>query len=44
MGVGMAVIVSRDTADAAMTALRDHGCDAYVIGEIVCGEDKVALC
>ena len=44
MGVGMAVIVSRDTANAAMTALKAHGCDAYVIGEIVRGEDKVALC
>ena len=44
MGVGMAVIVSRETADAAMEALKAHGCDAYVLGEIVEGEEKVALC
>ena len=44
MGVGMALIVSRDTADAAMTALRESGCDSYVLGEIVRGEEKVTLC
>ena len=44
MGVGMALIVSRDTADAAMTALRESGCESYVLGEIVRGEDKVVLC
>ena len=44
MGVGMALIVSRDTADAAMTALRQSGCESYVLGEIVRGEDKVVLC
>ena len=43
MGVGMAMIVSRETADAAMTVLKEHGCDAYVVGEIVSGEEKVAL-
>ncbi len=44
MGVGMALIVSRDTADAAMTALRESGCGSYVLGEIVRGEEKVTLC
>ena len=43
MGVGMAMIVSRETADAAMATLKEHGCDAYVVGEIVAGEEKVAL-
>ena len=44
MGVGMALIVSRDTADAAMEALAQSGCESYVLGEIVRGEDKVVLC
>ena len=44
MGVGMALIVSRDTADAAAAALRSEGCESYVLGEIVTGEDKVVLC
>ena len=44
MGVGMAMIVSRDTADAALEALRTHDLDAYVLGEVVRGEEKVVLC
>ena len=44
MGVGMAVIVSRDTADRALSALRDNGCDAYPVGEIAAGEERVVLC
>ncbi len=43
MGVGMCVIASKETADAALKALRDGGEDAYVIGEIAKGEDKVVL-
>ncbi len=43
MGVGMTMIVSRDTADKALEALRSHGCNAYVLGDVVSGEDKVAL-
>ena len=38
MGVGMTVIVSRDTADKALAALKAEGCEAYVLGEIVSGE------
>ncbi|MCC8077116.1 MAG: phosphoribosylformylglycinamidine cyclo-ligase [Oscillospiraceae bacterium] len=44
MGVGMSLIVSRDSADAALSALRGAGEEAYVIGEIVRGEEKVLLC
>ena len=44
MGVGMTVVVSRDTADAAVAALKAGGCDAYAVGEIVSGEEKVTLC
>ena len=44
MGVGMTMVVSRDTADAALSALRAGGCGAYVVGEIVAGQEKVVLC
>ena len=44
MGVGMAMIVSPDTADAALAALRGANVDAYVLGEMAAGEEKVVLC
>ncbi|MBQ7434509.1 MAG: phosphoribosylformylglycinamidine cyclo-ligase [Oscillospiraceae bacterium] len=43
MGVGMILIVSKDTADAALNALKAAGEDAYVIGGIGRGEDKLCL-
>ena len=43
MGVGMSVVVPAGEADAALEILRANGEDAYVIGEIVEGEDKVIL-
>ena len=43
MGVGMILIVSKDTADATLNALKAAGEDAYVIGEIGRGEDKLCL-
>ena len=44
MGVGMVVVVSPETAEAALGALKAEGIDAYVCGEIVTGEKKVCLC
>ena len=41
MGVGMTVIVAKEDADKAIAAL---DCGAYVIGEIVSGEERVTLC
>ena len=41
MGVGMIVVVSPETAEAALGALRAEGIDAYVCGEIVTGEEKM---
>ena len=43
MGVGMAVIVSAETADAAKAALKAEGIDAYVIGEVAAGDEKIIL-
>ena len=44
MGVGMSVVVAPEDADAALAILRAQGEDAYVLGEIVAGEEKVTLC
>ena len=44
MGVGMALIVSPETVEAAVAALASEGCEAYVIGEIIEGDDSVILC
>lgn len=43
MGVGMVVIVKKETADAALKALNDAGCESYVLGEIISGDEKVKL-
>jgi len=44
MGVGMSVVVPASQADKALTVLRENGEDAYVMGEIVSGGERVALC
>ncbi len=41
MGVGMSVIVSSKDADRAIEVLQSCGEDAYVIGEVVRGDDGV---
>ena len=43
MGVGMSVVVPAGEVDTALSILREHGEDAYVIGEIIVSEDKVIL-
>ena len=43
-GVGMVVIASAASADKALSALRENGCDAYPIGEVALGEEQVILC
>ena len=44
MGTGMVLVAARDSADKALAALHSLGQEAGVIGEIVSGEEKVALC
>ena len=44
MGVGMSVVVPADQVDAALEILKAHGEDAYVIGKIIAGEEKIELC
>ena len=44
MGVGMSVVVPAAQVDAALEILKANGEDAYVIGEIVKGDDGVIFC
>ena len=44
MGVGMSVVVPNASVDEALKTLKDAGVDAYVIGEIVGGKEKIELC
>ena len=43
MGVGMSVVVPAAEVETALSVLRANGDDAYVIGEIVAGEEKIVL-
>ena len=43
MGVGMSIVVPAAQVDTALEILRAHGEDAYVMGTIVEGEEKVVL-
>ena len=44
MGVGMSLLVSRDSADRALEVLRSFGEEAYPIGEVVPGDERICLC
>ena len=44
MGVGMSVVVPAAQAETALSVLKEQGIDAYLLGEIVAGEEKVELC
>ena len=43
MGVGMTVVVSKEDKEEALKILKENGEDAYVIGEIVKGDEKIVL-
>jgi phosphoribosylformylglycinamidine cyclo-ligase len=43
MGVGMSVVVPAAEADKALRILKEHGVDAYPIGEIIENEDKITI-
>ena len=44
MGVGMSITVPADEVDTALEILKANGEDAYVIGEIVKGDEGVIFC
>ena len=43
MGVGMSIVVPASEVDTALEILRANGEDAYVIGEIISGDEGVVL-
>ena len=43
MGVGMSIVVPAEQVEKALEILTAHGETAYVIGEIIEGEEKVIL-
>ena len=43
MGVGMSIVVPADQAEKALAILKENGEDAYIIGNIEAGEEKVVL-
>ncbi len=44
MGVGMSIVVAKEDVDTALEILKAHGEDAYVIGEIIKGDEGVEIC
>jgi phosphoribosylformylglycinamidine cyclo-ligase len=44
MGVGMSIVVPAAQVEEALTILREQGETAYVIGQIVEGEEKIVIC
>ena len=44
MGVGMSIVVSKEEADKALEVLKANGEDAYIIGNITKGEERVVIC
>ena len=44
MGVGMSIVVPANEVDTALEILKAQGEDAFVIGEIVKGDDGVVFC
>ncbi len=43
MGVGMSIVVAPEDVDTALAILREHGEDAYLIGEIVESDSKIEI-
>jgi phosphoribosylformylglycinamidine cyclo-ligase len=44
MGVGMSIVVDKNDVELTLKTLKDNGEDAYVIGEIIKGDESVVIC
>ncbi|MBR3396317.1 MAG: phosphoribosylformylglycinamidine cyclo-ligase [Lachnospiraceae bacterium] len=44
MGVGMSIVVAKEDADRSVEILKNNGEDAYIIGEVSEGEEKIRIC
>ena len=43
MGVGMSIVVAKEDAETAIAILKENGEDAYLLGEIIEGEEKIVI-
>ncbi len=43
MGVGMSIVVPKEDAEKALEILKANGEDAYIIGRIIKGEEKISI-
>ena len=43
MGVGMSIVVPAQDVESAISILKENGEDAYVIGQIVAGDEKIVI-
>ncbi len=43
MGIGMAMIVPKDSADETLEILKQEGEEAFVIGEVVSGNKEINI-
>ena len=44
MGVGMILVVAKEDSNKALTLLNAKSDEAYIIGEVIKGEEKIILC
>ncbi len=44
MGIGMVVAVASEDAQPAIAALKEAGEEAYIIGEVVKGDEEIVIC
>ncbi len=44
MGVGMSIVVAKEDADKALASLKASGENAYIIGEVIKGDEGVVIC
>jgi len=44
MGVGMSAVVAKNDADKAISVLKENGVDAYIIGDVVKGDEGITVC
>jgi len=44
MGVGMSIVVPAKEAQTALTILKENGEDAYIIGKIEKGDERIRIC
>ena len=44
MGVGMSIVVPKEEVETSLEILKAQGLEAYVIGHIEAGDEKIVIC